>query len=258
MRYAARIEYQGTYFHGWQRQANAVSVQQTLEQALSKVADQEIGVVCAGRTDTGVHGIGQIVHFDSKIERGIKAWVMGSNTWLPKSVAVKMVKPVDATFHARFSAERRTYRYVIDNQPVRSPVLDRRVLWVLQSLDIDSMRKAAQYLLGKHDFTAFRSAGCQANNPIRIVEDLAIIPRGQRLYIDITANAFLQNMVRIIVGTLLKVGKGEKKPQWIKQLIDGKDRAASGMTAPAHGLYFIGPSYPVHFDIHLPKNWPMF
>ncbi len=249
MRYAARIEYNGSAFHGWQRQTHDRSVQATLEAALSRVADEPVAVVCAGRTDTGVHGLGQIVHFDSNANRSIKAWVMGSNTTLPHDVAVTMVSPVSDDFHARYSALSRRYRYIILNAKARSALWDKRATWIYQTLDISAMSKAASYLLGKHDFSAFRAAGCQAKSPVRELMQLAISSQGTSIYIDIMANAFLHNMVRIIVGTLLKVGRGEVPPDWVWQVLESRDRTRGGMTAPAHGLYFMGPTYPEVFNV---------
>ena len=258
MRYAARIEYDGTAFHGWQRQKREVSVQAEVEKALSRVADTEVPVVCAGRTDTGVHSVGQVVHFDCPVERSIKAWVMGANTFLPRGVAVKMVMPVVAEFHARYSAVSRTYRYVIANARTRSPLRDKSAAWIPQRLEIESMQSAADFLLGEHDFSAFRAAGCQAKGPVRTVHSLRVGSKRGFIYIDITANAFLHNMVRIVVGTLIKIGKGEERPEWADRLLKSRDRTLGGMTAPAHGLYFIGPRYPTVFSIPEVENWPEF
>lgn len=258
MRYAARIEYDGTAFHGWQRQSTDVSVQAVVEQALTRVADSEIRVVCAGRTDTGVHSVGQIIHFDSVADRSIKAWVMGANTFLPRSVAVKMVMPVYDDFHARYSALSRTYRYVIANSPTRSPIRDKVAAWVPQSLAVDAMQQAAQHLVGEHDFSAFRAAGCQAKSPVRTIATLDVSVKRGFVYIDVTANAFLHNMVRIIAGTLIKIGKREESPNWTEALLASRDRTLGGVTAPAHGLYFVGPRYAEAFAIPEVEHWPEF
>ena len=249
MRYAARIEYDGAAFHGWQRQTHESSVQETLETALSRVADEKIAVVCAGRTDTGVHGVGQVVHFDSSADRSIKAWLMGGNTFLPRTVAVKMVLAVSEAFHARYSAVARTYRYIILNSDSRSALFDKRAAWIHQALDLEAMNCAAGYLLGEHDFSAFRAAGCQAKSPVREISALTIKSERHAVYVDITANAFLHNMVRIIVGSLIKVGKGEQHPDWVGAVLESRDRTIGGMTAPPQGLYFVGPRYPAEFGI---------
>ncbi len=226
-------------------------MQSTVENALGRVADESLSVVCAGRTDTGVHGVGQIVHFDSVADRSIKAWVMGGNTFLPRDVAIKMVKPVSDSFHARYSALSRSYRYIILNADTRSALLDKRAAWIHQLLDIEAMQSGADSLIGEHDFSAFRAAGCQAKSPVRTIEQLKIQRHRGLVHIDITANAFLHNMVRIIAGSLIKIGKGEARPGWIRDVLERGDRTVGGMTAPAHGLYFIGPRYPERFKLPL-------
>ena len=247
MRYAAQVEYEGSVFHGWQRQTHASSVQSELEAALSRVADHSISVVCAGRTDAGVHGVGQTVHFDSDADRPLRAWTLGANSFLPRQVAVRSVHPVSDDFHARYSALDRSYRYIVLNTDTRSALLDKRALWVHQTLNIEAMRMGAQHLHGEHDFSAFRASGCQAKSPWREIKQLAIHCKYPLVYLDITANAFLHNMVRIIVGSLLQVAKGDLSSTWIREVLESRVR--SGVTAPAHGLYFIGPSYPETFGL---------
>ncbi|MEM7293537.1 MAG: tRNA pseudouridine(38-40) synthase TruA [Pseudomonadota bacterium] len=254
MRYAARVEYNGWAFHGWQHQSDVSSVQDAVENALSRVADETIKVICAGRTDTGVHGVGQVIHFDTTAERPLKAWTMGSNTHLSPDVAIRFVKPIDPSFHARYSAVSRHYRYVIANTLERPALLHRRACWVHQKLDCDAMRIAAQFLLGEHDFSAFRASSCQAKSPVRRVSKVEVTSLDERVYIDVHANAFLHNMVRIVCGTLCKVGRAEADPTWVKELLDRGDRTAGGMTAPAGGLYFIGPTYPDMFNFPPPST----
>ena len=258
MRYVARIEYNGSAFHGWQRQTHESSVQSAVERALSRVADESITVVCAGRTDTGVHSVGQIVHFDTAANRSVKAWVMGGNTFLCRDAAIRMVKPISDSFHARYSAYSRSYRYGILNTDTRSAVLGKRTRWIYQPLDIEAIRSGANFLIGEHDFSAFRAAGCQAKNPVRNISQIEVHRNRGFVYIDITANAFLHNMVRIIAGALIKIGKGEARPEWIGNILESRDRTIGGMTAPAHGLYFIGPSYPEQFELPVIDYLPEF
>lgn len=258
MRYAARIEYNGSAFHGWQRQTDQASVQSEVEAALSKVADESVSVVCAGRTDTGVHAVGQVIHFDSTADRSIKAWLMGGNSFLSRDVVITMAKPIDDSFHARYSAHSRTYRYIILNATTRSALHDKRVACIFQRLDMDAMRHAARYLIGRHDFSAFRAAGCQAKNPHRKIFRLDVHRIRGFVYIDIVANAFLHNMVRIIVGALTRVGCGDAQPDWVRDLLESGDRTTGGKTAPAQGLYFIGPAYDEMYNLPVIDRLPEF
>ena len=221
VRYAAIVEYNGWAFHGWQHQPDAHSVQDAVEDALSRVADEPIAVVCAGRTDSGVHAVGQVVHFDTGAIRPEKAWTMGSNTVLSADVAIRQVIPVSEEFHARYSATSRRYRYVIANVAQRPALLHRRAYWVHQRLDLEAMSRAAESLLGEHDFSAFRTAACQAKSPVRTIHSVEISADRHCVYIDIVANAFLHNMVRIITGTLIAVGKGEQPSAWLAELLAG-------------------------------------
>ncbi len=245
MRYALGIEYDGTDFRGWQRLGDgSASLQGALEAALSFVAGHPVEVVCAGRTDSGVHGQCQVVHFDSTATRSEYAWLMGTNTRLPRSMAVRWVTPVSDTFHARFGARARRYRYRILNRRVR-PALDARfVTWERLPLDADAMHQAAQALLGEHDFSAFRSSQCQAAHARRDMQRLDVFRHGEEIHVEVRANAFLHHMVRNLVGSLLPVGRGEQPVAWMKQVLDGRDRSLAGPTAPAQGLLFIGPLYP--------------
>lgn len=258
MRIAVGVEYDGSSFNGWQRQSHAPSVQGEVERALSKVADHPVLVTCAGRTDSGVHGLQQVVHFDSEAQRPEKAWVMGCNSVLPNTVAIRWAKPVSNAFHARYGARSRSYRYVILNRLQRPALLSNRVAWIWQPLDAEAMHRAAQALVGEHDFSAFRAAGCQANHPRRDLQRIAVSREGEFVYIDIAANAFLHNMVRIISGSLIAVGRGEQAEAWVGELLSGRDRTVGGITAPSGGLYFVGPRYPEEFDIPVCTQLPRF
>lgn len=243
MRYALGIEYEGTDFHGWQRLAQAPSVQREVEAALSFVANQAIEVVCAGRTDSGVHGRCQVVHFDSDAIRNDYNWVMGSNSRLPRSIAVRWAQVVASGFSARFSAQSRRYSYRILNRRVR-PALDARFLaWERLPLDAGAMHQAAQALLGVNDFSAFRSSLCEARHARRDVQHIQVVRVDDQVHIEVQANAFLHHMVRNIVGSLLPIGRGERPVEWMQSLLDGGDRSVAGPTAAPQGLTFIGPLY---------------
>lgn len=248
-RIALGVEYDGTAYNGWQRQRNGTGVQAVLEQALSKVANETIDVSCAGRTDTGVHASGQVVHFDTRVERSTRSWLLGANSNLPDDINVTWARLVDADFHARFSAIARHYRYRILNRPGRSSLYRDRAWWVYPQLDDQAMRAGAEFLLGEHDFSAFRAAGCRASTACREVTSLTIKRHQHWITLDITANAFLQRMVRNITGTLVSVGAGEHAPQWVAQVLKSRDRQQGGIAAPAHGLTLIGVSYPPVFAL---------
>jgi len=261
MKYAACIEYDGTSYKGWQRQSHAPSVQEEVEKALSQLANHSIDINCAGRTDSGVHGIGQVIHFESDAQRDEKAWRMGCNTNLPDDIALRWIQPVSDDFHARFSATSRTYRYIILNQKTRPALLQNRVYWhslANQFLDEKQMNVAAQYLLGENDFTSFRAAGCQAKHAMRFMEKITVSRSGDCVYVDIKANAFLHHMVRNIVGSLLEIGSGEKPAEWFAELLALKDRNQAGATALACGLYFVSVDYPAEFDLPKQSNPPAF
>lgn len=243
MRLALLLEYKGTNYHGWQKQDGLVTVQEAVEQALSKVAAQPIQVVCAGRTDAGVHAAGQVIHFDTKVERSMRAWVFGGNSYLPQDIRLQLVKPVEETFHARFSALARSYRYLIYNHEVPSALLHKRATFYPHFLNVDLMQEAAQYLLGEHDFSAFRGSSCQAHNPLRNVMQLQVRREGQMVIIDITANAFLQHMVRNIAGVLLEIGVGKRLPLWAQDVLVAQNRTLAGVTASAQGLYLMHVQY---------------
>ncbi|GAB1259737.1 tRNA pseudouridine(38-40) synthase TruA [Aurantivibrio plasticivorans] len=244
------IEYNGTAFHGFQVQKFAVdTVQGALHEALSWVADESITLVCAGRTDAGVHASSQVAHFDTLADRPLKAWSMGVNARLPAGVSIKWAMPVVPAFHARFSATARTYRYVIYNNPSRPAVLSKLVTWFKRPLNHDSMQSAAACLLGEHDFSAFRASQCQANSPVRRVESLRFAAFRDFVVIEIKANAFLHHMVRNIVGSLLAIAAGDKPVSWMKELLEGRDRRLAAATAPGDGLYLVAVDYPAEFGI---------
>lgn len=249
MRIALGIEYDGTAYNGWQRQRAGEGVQAYLESALAKVANESIEVCCAGRTDTGVHASGQVVHFDTGSERSERGWLLGANTYLPDDVAVTWVKPVPDDFHARFSALSRSYRYIILNRLVRSALNRNRAWWVYQDLDAQRMHDSAQALLGKHDFSAFRAAGCQASTAVRELSAISVAREGDKIVLDVTANAFLQRMVRNITGALVEIGAGEKPADSLPAILAGRDRKSAGIAAPPHGLTLVQVAYPDIFKI---------
>jgi len=249
MRLALGIEYDGSRFLGWQRLSHGRTVQAVLESALSKIADHPVEVVCAGRTDSGVHGECQVVHFDSAAERSARAWTMGGNSLLPDEVAVLWAQPVDIGFHARYAARARRYRYTILNRKVRAALDARYVTWERQPLDAERMHRAGQALLGEHDFSAFRTSQCQAKHPVRVMQQLSVRREGDHVIVDVQANAFLHHMVRNIVGSLLPIGRGEQPVEWIRDLLAGRDRHVAGPTALPNGLCFVGPRYPAEWGL---------
>lgn len=249
MRIALGIEYDGSRFSGWQRQPHASSVQGALEAALSVVADHPVAVVCAGRTDTGVHATAQVVHFDSAAPRSMRSWILGTNSNLPPEVCVIWAQPVAEDFHARFGATGRQYRYIILNRIMRPALLRQRVSWDYRPLDVARMAEAGQLLVGKHDFSSFRALACQAKSPVREITSLEIQRSGEFIYLDIAANAFLHHMVRNIAGTLMTVGCSERPISWVEEVLAVRDRTLGGVTAPADGLYLVQVSYPARFGV---------
>lgn len=244
MKIALGVEYNGSDFHGWQLQKSSIrTVQQVVEKALSSVADHPVRVFCSGRTDAGVHAIEQVIHFETTANRNDKAWLFGGNINLPHDVNFIWAKRVDERFHARFKAYARRYYYKIYNTPVRSALLANQTLWEPRTLDIEVMKKASKYLLGEHDFSAFRGSLCQAKSPIKTVEFIKLSKQNNDILLDIKANAFLHHMVRNIVGTLLKVGRGEKPVAWVKEVLNSKNRKYAGATVQPQGLYFVKAFY---------------
>jgi len=244
MRIAIGIEYDGGNYVGWQRQRSGVGVQDCIEKAIAVVADEPVETICAGRTDTGVHATGQVAHFDTTAERSERSWILGINSNLPDDINVTFAKNVSGDFHARFSAELRTYHYLILNRVIRSSLHRNRAWWVYEALDEQSMLAAAQHLLGKHDFSAFRAAGCQAPTPVRTISVLDVARCDDWIEVTVSANAFLQHMVRNIIGTLTKVGRGDKRPDWARSVLENRNRQEAGIAAPPHGLTFVGVDYP--------------
>jgi tRNA pseudouridine38-40 synthase len=232
-------------------------VQEVLEEALSGIGAQPIRVHCAGRTDAGVHGIGQIVHFDDPVGRSCKAWVLGTNASLPRSVRVHWAQPVPPDFHARFSAQTRSYRYVICNTVIRPALMEGLVTWYRAPLDTPRMHMAAQALLGEQDFSAFRAASCQSNTAMRNVHEITVTRAGHYVVVDIRANAFLHHMVRNIVGSLLAIGSGKCPTHWLAQLLAGRDRTLAADTAPADGLYLAHVQYPAAYALPQSPPGPM-
>lgn len=249
-RYALVVEYDGSGYQGFQRQASAKrTVQGELEQALSKIAAHPVTLVCAGRTDAGVHATHQVVHFDSTADRSQKAWVEGTNTRLPESIRVRWADKVPGEFHARFSALARTYRYFTYIDSIRSAFLPCRATWLRTPLNVEAMQSGARYLLGEHDFSSFRASQCQAHSPVRRIESVRLVRSGAFVIMEIKANAFLHHMVRNLMGSLYEVGRGSRPPEWIAELLSLKDRNAAAPTAPPHGLYFVGVDYPEQFPV---------
>jgi len=249
-RIALGVEYNGSDFHGWQVQSHGLAtVQGCLQRALAKVANHPITVICAGRTDAGVHASAQVVHFDTYAEREDKAWVFGANAHLPRKISVRWAKEVDSRFHARFAALSRRYLYLIFNSRVRSALFADELTLEFRDLDATRMNRGASYLLGENDFTSFRAANCQSKTAMRNVTALSVHRRGDLILIDITANAFLHHMVRIIAGVLIDVGAGVKEPEWVAELMEAKDRNLASVTAPPNGLYLVKVAYPEAFGL---------
>ena len=252
VKFAVGIEYAGTAYSGWQRQKHVVSIQQHIEEAIGYVANHRVQLVCAGRTDAGVHAVEQVAHFESTAKRDNRSWILGSNCQLPRDIRIKWIIPVESDFHARFSAIARSYRYIIFNAAVPSALFHNRAGWEFSPLDQALMHEAAQILVGEHDFSAFRAVGCQAKSSTRRIHEISVERQGDLLYIDIKANAFLYHMVRNIVGSLISVGQGEESIDWFIGVFSGRDRNLAAATAPAAGLYFLRAHYPDAFE--LPVN----
>ncbi|HUA25906.1 MAG TPA: tRNA pseudouridine(38-40) synthase TruA [Steroidobacteraceae bacterium] len=248
-RIAVGLEYDGTLYAGWQSQPTADTVQVLSERALGKVAAEPVSLVCAGRTDAGVHARGQVAHFDTAAARSMRAWTLGANSELPRDISISWVRPVPEHFHARYSAEARTYRYLIFNRASRSGLLARRATWVHRPLDAERMQQASAALLGEHDFSAFRAAECQAKSPVRRLQRLSVSRTGDWLTIEATANAFLHHMVRNIAGLLIKIGKGDAPASWAAEVLAGRERRLGAPTAPAQGLYLWSVRYPAAFAL---------
>lgn len=254
MRIALGIEYDGSAFKGWQLQRHeTATVQASVESALSRVAAHPVRVVCAGRTDSGVHAVGQVVHFDTAAQREPRNWVLGANVNLPPTVVVTWAQVVDDAFHARFAAESRRYCYVILNRPTRSGLLAGRATWSHRPLDAGRMHEAGQALVGTHDFSSYRAQACQANSPLRTLHGLQVQRCGDLITLRVHANAFLHHMIRNIAGVLMAIGRGERPLAWAEEVLSLRDRTLGGVTAPPDGLYFERVWYPERFAIPAPS-----
>ena len=254
MRIALGVEYNGRDFNGWQSQADGRTVQDSIQQAISQIACKQISVIAAGRTDTGVHALEQVIHFETSIVRPLSAWVRGVNALLPPNIAILWAHPVPEEFHARFSAQARSYQYVLMNRASRSAVHHGSVGWYHAPLSLNSMREAAEYLLGEQDFSAFRAAECQAKSPVKRLTRLEIVQRGDTFIFDFTADAFLHHMVRNIVGCLVYVGKGKHPPLWMNEVLNSRQRSLTAPTFAPDGLYLRRISYDTRWK--LPQlNW---
>ena len=253
MRIAAAVEYRGTHYHGWQRLKQDPSVQECVEDALSIVANHPVNVVCAGRTDAGVHALNQVIHFDTSAVREMHSWVFGANSNLPADVSLLWAKVVEEDFHARFSAVSRSYQYLILNRPSKPGLLQGQVSWEAKKLDLEAMNVAASELLGTHDFTSYRAQACQAKTAIREIQELRVDRCQDYVVVSVRANAFLYHMVRNIAGVLVAIGSGKEKPDWALKVLQAKDRSLAGVTAPAEGLYLTQVEYPDRFALPGPN-----
>jgi len=251
-RIAVGLEYDGSSYAGWQTQATSNSVQAEAECALGAVADHPVSLTAAGRTDAGVHATAQVAHFDAQADRTPRAWALGANTHLPNDICVLWACPVPDDFHARYSALARTYRYLILNRATRPALTRQKVCWVHRPLDTERMAAAARYLIGEHDFSAFRSAECQSRTPVRRLESIAVRRSGEHVLIEVCANAFLHHMVRNIAGVLIAIGTGEEEVTWARTVLEGRDRTLGGVTAPAGGLYLVAVRYPSELGLPQP------
>ena len=248
-RIALGIQYDGSAFYGWQSQPHGKTVQDALERALREFAQTRLQTVVAGRTDTGVHGLGQVAHFDTELDRTDFSWVRGTNAFLPKAVAVQWAKPMPETFHARFSAFERTYYYALYVHPVRSPMLTGRAGWVHTPLDVGAMRAAATYLIGEYDFSAFRSSECQAKTPVKHLYQIDVRQQGDFIHFRFRANAFLHHMVRNLMGCLVAVGRGRHPAEWMADVLASRDRNQAAPTFMPDGLYLAQVGYPQEFAV---------
>jgi tRNA pseudouridine38-40 synthase len=256
-RVALCLSYNGANYHGWQAQKSGIStVQKFLEAALSKVANHPVTVVCAGRTDASVHASYQVIHFETTVKRSKRAWVFGCNANLPDDISVSWAGEVDFEFHARFSATSRRYHYLIYNHPIRPSSFNREMTWTHYPLDEKKMHKAAQFLVGRHDFSSFRAVGCQANSPVRSLEYVNVQRFSDMIMIDIKGNAFLHHMVRNIAGVLIDIGSGKQPINWCQEVLQFKDRTKAGITASPNGLYLTHVDYPIEFGIPMSTGAP--
>jgi len=256
VRVALGVSYDGHSYDGWQSQPSGRTVQDQLEKALGQFADQRVSTLCAGRTDAGVHGLMQVVHFDTTAERTPYAWVRGTNSFLPRDIAVQWAQIVPEAFHCRASATSRRYAYLLLESPVRPSVDAHRVGWVFQSLDLERMQEAARHLLGEHDFTSFRASACQALSPVKNMLRIEISRRGAYWRFEFEASAFLHHMIRNLMGCLIVIGQGKQPPAWMAEVLAARSRDAAAPTFAPDGLYFLGPRYDAHWG--LPDRTPAY
>lgn len=256
MRLALGISYNGQAYQGWQSQLSGLTVQDKLEAALGKFTGHRVSTLCAGRTDAGVHGLMQVVHFDTPLERATSSWVRGTNAFLPRDITVEWAQVMPPEFHCRASALSRRYAYLLLESPVRPSVDAGRVGWVFRPLDLEAMQQAATHLLGEHDFTSFRASACQALSPVKTLQRIDISRRGASWRFEFEANAFLHHMIRNLMGCLLLVGQGKNSPDWVREVLLARDRNAAAPTFSPDGLYFLGPCYAPHWG--LPERTPAF
>jgi tRNA pseudouridine38-40 synthase len=258
-RIAFTLSYNGHAYHGWQAQKSDVpTVQKYLEMAVSKVANEPVSVVCAGRTDRAVHASHQVVHFDTQAVRSERSWVLGCNSALPRDISVSWASQVDPAFHARYGATSRRYHYCIYNFPTRPANFSNEMTWCHHSLNEKRMHSAAQCLVGTHDFSSFRATGCQAKSPVRSIEHVEVFRVGPMVIIDIKGNAFLHHMVRNIAGVLMEIGAGQAAPGWCQEVLNAKDRTQGGVTALPNGLFLTQVKYATEFGIpcqNLGSGW---
>ena len=256
MRLALAISYSGQAYQGWQSQLSGLTVQDKLEAALGKFTGQRVSTLCAGRTDAGVHGLMQVIHVDTLLERATASWVRGTNAFLPRDIAVEWAQVVPREFHCRASALSRRYAYILLESPVRPSVDAGRVGWTFRALDMNAMQAAAAHLLGEHDFSSFRAAACQALSPVKTIERIDISRRGAYWRFEFEANAFLHHMIRNIMGCLIAVGQHKQPPDWAREVLFERNRIAAAPTFSPDGLYFLGPRYAPHWG--LPDRTPAY
>jgi len=253
-RLAVGIEYDGTQYAGWQYQPGLQTIQDCVQKALSAVADHPVTVAAAGRTDAGVHACAQVAHFDTTASRPVRGWVLGANSHLPPDIAVNWAMEVEPSFHARYTAQGRSYRYCILRRATRPAILRHQVCWTRAALDAAAMHEGAQALVGEHDFSSFRAVECQSTTALRHVDSISVAADGPLITLDISANSYLHHMVRNIAGTLMTVGAGEKPPAWVAETLAARDRNRAGITAPASGLYLMRVRYPK--SLQIPETAP--
>lgn len=257
MRIALGVEYHGSNFNGWQAQPGQRTVQGCLTEAVSSVANHELEIHAAGRTDTGVHALNQVVHFDSDAERSERGWLLGINTNLPEDININWIRIVDERFHARFSAIQRSYRYLILNRLSRSAIHYQRMWWTHKPIEIEPMQAAASALIGHHDFSAFRAVECQAKSPMKTLDSITVSRHQDCIAIDVTARSFLHHMVRNLVGVLVPIGEGKKPVHWAADVLQSCDRNQAGITAPPEGLYLTDVHYPQHYLLPVVSGFPV-